>query len=126
MKTIKQTYTIEAPVEKVWQALVDPKVIEKWGGGPAEMGANQGENFSLWGGQIEGKNVKVVANKELVQEWYAGNWPEPSILKFELKEKDGKTTVELLHTNVPDKEAKGIEDGWRQYYLGPLKELVES
>jgi uncharacterized protein YndB with AHSA1/START domain len=31
---IVESYLINAPVSKVWQALVDPDLIEKWGGGP--------------------------------------------------------------------------------------------
>jgi len=37
MKIIKQKYTIKAPVARVWQAFVDPKIIDSWGGGPAKM-----------------------------------------------------------------------------------------
>ena len=51
MKVIKQTYNIKTPVEKVWQALTDPKVIEKWGAGTAVMDSKEGTEFSLWGGR---------------------------------------------------------------------------
>lgn len=37
MKTIKQTYHIKAPVEKVWEALVNSKEIEGWGAVPAKI-----------------------------------------------------------------------------------------
>lgn len=30
MKTLKKTYLIKAPVDKVWQALTDPKMIDDW------------------------------------------------------------------------------------------------
>ncbi len=52
MKVIKQTYIIKAPLEKVWNALTDPKIIEKWGAGPAIMDSKEGTEFSLWGGDI--------------------------------------------------------------------------
>lgn len=127
---IKQTYLINAPIKKVWQALVDPKIIDDWGGGEAKMAEEEGFEFSLWGGDIHGKNIKVIKNKKLIQDWMsgppAGGWGEYSKVTFNLSEKDDKTKLELIHEGIPDKEAKEIADGWKRYYLGPLKELVES
>lgn len=125
MVDITQTYHIDAPVYAVWKALVDPKIIDRWGGGPAAMSDKEGKEFSLWGGDIHGKNIKVIKGKELVQEWFGGKWETPSIVTFALGEENGVTTVILYHRNIPDNEAKDIEDGWRQYYLGPLKKLLE-
>ncbi len=127
MKTIKQTYHIHAPIDEVWNALVDPRIIEKWGGGPAVMDDKEGTSFELWGGEMYGKNIKVVHGKKLVQEWFGGKWDKASIATFTLKKEDGnKTRVDLVHEDVPDIEAKEIEQGWKDYYLGPLKELVEK
>lgn len=125
MKTIKQSYLIKASLQNVWQALIDPAIIDKWGGGPAQMDDKVGTKFTLWGGDIHGKNIKVVKNKELVQDWFGGDWEKPSKVTFTLVEKGNKTEVNLLHEDVPGKEAKNIEEGWKIYYLGPLKELFE-
>lgn len=127
MKTIKQTYHINASIEKVWQALVDPKAIEGWGAGPAKMNAKVDAEFSLWGGEVWGKNVEVIPNKKLVQEWFGGKWDKPSIATFSLhKEEDGSTRIDLVHEDVPDNEAKDHEEGWKDYYFGPLKDYVEQ
>lgn len=126
MKVIKQTYIIKAPLEKVWGALTDPKVIEKWGGGPAVMDDKEGTEFSLWGGDIFGKNISVVLHKKLQQEWYAGKWDEPSIVLFTLTSKGDTTVVNLLHEDIPNSEASEIESGWKTYYMGPLKDLLEQ
>lgn len=126
MRTIKQTYVINASLQKVWQALVDPKIIDKWGGGSAHMDDKVGTKFTLWGGDIYGKNIKVTPNKELIQEWFGGKWEKPSKVIFTLKAKGGKTEINLLHEDVPDEEAKDISEGWKKYYLGPLKELLEK
>lgn len=126
MKTIKQTYVINAPTTKVWQAFVNPSVIEQWGGGPAKMSEEEGFEFKLWGGDIYGTNTKVVTEKLLQQDWYGGKWNTPSKLSFKFSEIDGKTTVDMVHSNVPDKYAKDIDQGWRDYYLGPIQELLEK
>lgn len=126
MKIIEQTYFINAPIEKVWQALVDPKVIEAWGGGPAEMNDMPGTKFKLWGGEVFGTNLEVITNKKLVQEWYGGEWDYPSKVTFILISEGDSTELELTHEDVPEKEVDEINDGWSQYYLGPIKELLEK
>lgn len=126
MKQIEQTYIVKAPINKVWQALVDPKVIDKWGGGPAKMSANEGSEFSLWGGDIYGTNTKVVANKLLEQDWFGGKWDQSSKVSFRLSVNGDQTQVKLVQINVPDENAKDIAQGWKDYYLGPLKELLEQ
>ncbi len=126
MRTVKQTYFINASIEKVWQALVDPKIIDDWGGGEAKMNSEEGFEFSFWGGDIHGKNIEVKPGKKLIQDWMSGEWEEYSKVTFNLSEKDGKTKIDLLHENIPDKEAKDIADGWKRYYLGPLKKLLEN
>lgn len=126
MKSIKQTYEINASIDKVWDALVNPNIIEKWGGGPAKMSDRKGFEFELWGGEIYGKNIEIVKNKKLVQEWFSGKWDKPSIVTFLLSFSGNKTTVELIHTDIPDNEADDISKGWKDYYMIPLKQLVES
>ena len=126
MRIIQQTYVINASSQNVWQALVDPVIIDKWGGGPANMNDKVGTKFTLWGGDIYGKNIKITPNSELVQEWFGGEWEKPSKVIFTLKEKGDKTEINLLQEDVPDGEAKDIDEGWKKYYLGPLKELLEK
>ncbi len=90
------------------------------------MSEKTGEEFSLWGGEVHGKNIEVVVNKKLVQEWSSGNWPSPSIATFVLTEKNGSTVLKLLHNKIPDGEAPDIDDVWDLYYLGEIKRLLEN
>ncbi|MEX0616326.1 MAG: SRPBCC domain-containing protein [Candidatus Woykebacteria bacterium] len=126
MKTFKQTYEIRAGVEKVWQALVDPKIIEKWSGSSAKMDGKVGTKFELWGGDIWGINTEVVESKKLVQDWFGGDWREPSKVTFVLTSDPDGTRVDLIHENLPDEEAGEFEDGWRKFYMGEIKRLLEK
>ena len=126
MKTIQKSYTIMAPVEFVWKSFVDPHEIDAWGGGPAIMDDNEGTAFSLWGGDIHGKNIEAVINKKLVQEWYGGDWLEASRVTFTFNSEGNRTRVELLQENVPDSEAKDIDSGWDDYYIGQIKAHLEE
>ena len=126
MKAIRQTYRIKASIEEVWKALTDTKYIDGWGGGPAKMSDKVGSNFSLWDGDTHGKNIEVETNKKLVQEWFSGKWSKPSIATFNLSSKNDETTIDFTHENVPEEELEDIEQGWRDYYLGPLKDYLEN
>lgn len=126
MTTIKQTCLINSSLDEVWKALTNPKYINGWGGGPAKMDDKEGTEFEFWGGDIHGKNIEVVPLKKLVQEWFGGKWDKPSIITFTLTEEKDAVKINLLHTDVPDNEAKDIDAGWKEYYLGPLIEYLEK
>ena len=126
MKTVQKKYVIKAPIEKVWQALVDPNIIEKWGAGSAKMTDKENFEFSLWGGDIFGKNTKVIPKKILEQDWYGGKWEQPSKVVFTLLEKSGITELSLAQNNIPDSQAENIDSGWDDYYLGAIKDYLEK
>lgn len=125
-KIIKQTYIIKAPVERVWNALTDPKSIEAWGGGPAKMDDLAGTKFSLWGGDIHGTNTRVVKMREIYQDWFGGKWEKASKVEFRLSKQENGTKIQLTHTGVPEKDFDNIGKGWEDYYLGPLKDFLEK
>ncbi len=125
MKIKFYTY-IEAEPEEVFLALTNPFTIELWSGSPAKMDANEGTEFELWEGDICGKNIKIVPNKELVQEWYFDNLPEQSIVTIKLHPKKTGTSVEVEHTNIPDEAYENINEGWREYYIGAIKRFFEE
>lgn len=123
---IRQRYKIYAPIEKVWGALTSEKIIEKWGGGPVKFVNKVNGKFSFWGGDIWGKNLEITNKKKLVQEWYGGNWDKPSRVTFILKSNGDTTSVELTHEDVPENEEADFADGWRRYYMGEVKKLLET
>lgn len=126
MKKIEQTYHIKSPIDKVWDCFVDAKQIEEWSGGPAKMSDKEGEDFSLWGGDIHGTNTKIVKEKTIVQDWYNGKWDKPSHVTFSLHAKGDTTTVNLTHLGFPQDEEKSLSDGWKDYYLGAIKLYLEK
>ena len=126
-QTLRQVYQINADPRVVWQMLVDPKLIKEWSGSPAIMSEKVGFKFSLWEDTINGKNVKVVPNRKLTQEWQEPDWEAPSIATFILsKDSHGGTRLELVHERVPRSKAKDIADGWEDYYLGVIKRKFDK
>lgn len=126
MKTLKQTYNIHADRQSLWNTLTNPKIIENWSGAKAEMDLTPGGEFKLWGGDIWGKNLETIPGEKLVQEWWGGKWEKPSKLTIVLTEAGNETMVHLFHEELPAKEYKAIEEGWKLYYWGPVKEYLSG
>lgn len=126
MPTIQKTYEMNATPEEVFEALINPDLIQNWSRDEAKMSVEVGGTFSLWGGQMFGINLEVVKNKRLVQEWSYDQWKEPSKVTFTIKAKGKKTVVDLLQENVPEKSVSSISDGWDSYYLGAMQEMFEE
>jgi activator of HSP90 ATPase len=117
MKTFKKSFNIKAEPADVYSALTNPFTIELWSGYPAQMNTEAGSEFSLWEGDITGKNLEFVQDKKVVQEWYFGDQVEKSIVTILIfpDREDSRVTVE--HTNIPDDDFAAIADGWREHYF---------
>ena len=127
MKSYKTYFDIKAQTQDVFTALTNPFSIELWSGNQAVMSTEVGFEFSLWDGDIIGKNIEVLTNKKLVQEWYFGEEEEElkSIVTIKLWEKNSNTSVELNHSNIPDEAYENIVEGWNEAYFGAIKALLE-
>ena len=121
----KYTIEIVADPEEVFAALTNPFQIELWSGYPAQMKAEKGFVFSLWEGDICGVNLEIEPYKRVVQEWFFGDTENPSVVTIELKKKKETTRVELLHTHIPDEVYDEIVEGWKEYYWGAIKGMLE-
>ncbi|RLD39466.1 MAG: ATPase [Bacteroidetes bacterium] len=127
MKNLKKYYSIPADPQDVYTALTNPFTIELWTSEKAVMSEEEGAEFSLWNGDIIGKNLTIEAGKNIIQQWYFGDEDEenPSIVNIKLWEVKGGTSVELLHTNIPDEAFENILEGWDNAYFGAIAKLFE-
>jgi activator of HSP90 ATPase len=126
MKDYKKYYNIGAPPNDVWHALTNPITIQLWSGEPAVMSTEPDSEFSLWDESICGKNIAFEEDKKIVQEWYFGDQPEPSIVTIILHSRGENTSVELIHTNIPDEDFKDISEGWDESYFGALRDFYRD
>ncbi|HPF51991.1 MAG TPA: SRPBCC domain-containing protein [Draconibacterium sp.] len=124
MKNLKRYYTLHAEPGDVYNALTNQKMIEIWTGENAVMTAEPNSEFSLWDGSISGVNLEFEPGKKIVQQWFFGEEEkEASIVTIKLHSDKKGTSVELLHTNIPDEAFENISDGWDEDYFGALREL---
>jgi activator of HSP90 ATPase len=120
MKTFKKTFRINAEPSDIYSALTNPYTIELWSGYKAEMSTEPGSPFSLWEGDIEGKNLEFVQDRKVVQEWYFGEQSEKSVVTISIFPDKENSSVTVEHTNIPDEEFDNISEGWREYYIGAI------
>jgi activator of HSP90 ATPase len=126
MKDFKKYFTISAPPQDLYLALTNPLTIHLWSGEEAVMSTEPGSEFSLWEGSIAGKNLEFEKDKKIVQQWYFGEQPEPSIVTIKLHPDKEGTSVELRHNNIPDEAYDDIVEGWINAYFGSIQEFYEE
>ncbi len=125
MKNLKKYYKIKATPTEVYAAITNPLSLELWTGEEAVMTNTEGDEFSLFGGDITGRNLQFEPDRKLIQEWYFGDQKEPSVVTITLIPDKYFTKAELLHTNIPDEAFDDINQGWDETYFGSLKEFFE-
>jgi activator of HSP90 ATPase len=120
MKTFQKTFRINAEPSDVYSALTNPYTIELWSGYPAVMSEVPGSEFSLWEGDITGKNLEFIRDKKVMQEWYFGGQTDKSIVTISIQPDGENSQVTVEHTNIPDNDFADIAEGWREYYIGAI------
>ena len=131
--------TMNAPTEKVWEAITNRDQMEQWYFNLAEFKPEVGFEFSFEGGSEEMrylhlcKITEVVPGKKLQYSWrydgYAGN----SFVTFELFPDGDKTRLKLTHegletfpTDNKDFAREDFVQGWTHIIGKSLTEFVEK
>lgn len=126
MKDLKKYYIINTTPDMLYLALTNPVIIKLWSGDDAEMSTEPNTEFSLWSGNICGKNLEFEENKKIVQEWYFGEQEQSSVVTILLHEYKQGTSVELRHTNIPEEDYDDIVEGWNGEYFGALQDFYDE
>ena len=127
-KIIRQLVTFKASPHDVYEMLMDSKKHAAFTGDDAEIDRKVGGRFSVWGGYIDGTNLELVPDRKIVQSWRGSDWPEGhySQVVFDLKEKDGVTTLNFEQTGVPEEFYEDIAQGWHDYYWQPMQDMLKN
>jgi uncharacterized protein YndB with AHSA1/START domain len=121
MKNFKKYYIIPASPEEVYLALTKELSLELWTGDKAIFKEEPDTEFSLWDGDIVGRNIEFEPNKKIVQEWYFGEDNEyPSIVTIKLHEDKKGTSLEFVQTNIPGEDFEDFTEGLEEQFIGGL------
>ena len=127
-RTIHESITLNAKPEQVFETFLDEKQHSRLIGASAKIDRKIGGKFSLWDGSISGTTVSLEKNKKITQRWRESDWEDGhfSTVEFEFFPTKGGTRLVLIHKGVPEDHYEKIKDGWKQFYLEPLKEFFKK
>jgi activator of HSP90 ATPase len=85
-----------------------------------------GGSFTLYGGNIVGRQIELVPDRRIVQAWRVVDWSPGtySIAKFELTEEGSGTRILFDHTGFPSGQAQHLASGWTGNYWEPLRKFL--
>jgi len=126
--TIKQTVTFKAPPHDVYEALMDSKKHATFTGGKASISRKVGGKIAAYDNYIAGKNIELIPDEKIVQDWRAVDWPEGyfSRVTFKLTAVPKGTRLEFIHTDVPEGTEEEFKQGWIDNYWEPMKRYLEK
>jgi uncharacterized protein YndB with AHSA1/START domain len=137
--TIVEEITIRASAERIFEALTDPQQRIKWWGGEGSYRATQMESDLRPGGKWSTRGTgfgkpfsvrgeyRVIERPRVLAFTWLPDWQQnaaESLVRFDLLERDGVTTVRLTHSGLTP-EARQAHRGWPRM-LGWLKAFVEA
>ncbi len=138
---IVQEITIQATADRVFDALANPAERVKWWGAEGRFQAKEMESDLQPGGKwamrgsgmggrpfvIKGEYRKI-ERPHLLEFTWLPDWQEEAletVVRFDLTEKDGVTTVRLTHSGLTTEKARTSHQGWPQI-LGWLRAYSEK
>ena len=141
-KTLRMERTLNVPIDKVWNFLVDPNKRARWlagGSCPAQAGDTielRFDNDTLTGEKapprlqkyggvhlMKSRIVKMQAPRLLVMTWQEGS-PDASEVSFELVARGEQTHLTLVHSKLPRRDDMlNVAGGWHTH-LDVLEDVL--
>lgn len=127
---IIQEITIKGSAERIFEALTNPDQRVRWWGAAGRFETTHMESdlrpsgkWMMCGVGVGGKPFTVAGEyrqierpRLLVFTWHP-DWQEDAtetLVRFDLEEKDGVTTVRLTHSGLASESARASHKGWPQ------------
>jgi len=137
--TAKAETTIDVPISKVWDALINPEIIKQYMFGSTVVSSWQEGSPIIWKGDWEGKPyedkgeiIKIEPEKLLVITHFSplsGDADVPEnyhTLSYELTPEGSCTKLKLTQDNNASEEEKNHNDKNWKMVLDVLKKLLEN
>ena len=123
----------DAPIDRVWQALTDPAMIERWLMKPEGYEATVGSRFILrtapradCAGEVVCEVLELSPPNRVVWSWRGAQDPATTRLVIELQADERGTHLTLRHTGESDERTvRSTSGGWKAK-LGALAELLTT
>jgi uncharacterized protein YndB with AHSA1/START domain len=138
---IVQEITIKGSAERIFEALTNPGQRVRWWGAEGRFQTTHMESDLCVGGRwmmrgigmggkpftVAGEYRNIDRPRMLAFTWLP-DWqedPSDTIVRFDLEEKDGVTTVRLTHSGLTSESSRASHKGWPQILIW-LQAYVEQ
>jgi uncharacterized protein YndB with AHSA1/START domain len=121
---IEQSYYVDAPRERVFQALTEPKMLVKWFLTSAYVDPREGGDYDFdWlnGYHYSGRIMRFEKNETV-----SYSWGRETRATFELTRKGRGTLLKLHHDGFADPEPLGMAASNWGYFLTNLKSVLKN
>ncbi|MFP3834179.1 SRPBCC family protein [Chryseobacterium sp. SIMBA_028] len=133
-------YKINAPIEKVWNALTNQNEMKSWYFDIQDFELKAGSIFNFYepGGENKYHHqceiLEIVPNKKLMHTWAYPDFSElKTTVTWDLQPEDDGTLVKLIHENIENFKDLGdgfsrenFTGGWNSILGQSLKEYLEK
>ena|ERR1700722_19841818 len=128
MTTIHHVVSFETSPHQVYEALMDQDNFALLTGAPAEIDRSEGGVVSLFGGQIVGRNVEVVADVRVVQAWRVASWDPGifSLVRFAISAEGQGAVLTFDQLGFPPEAHADLDSGWHSMYWDPMRKHLAS
>jgi hypothetical protein len=128
-KIIKQSVTLPASTDKLFDMYLDPVIHGAITGGTVKISPTVDSEFRVFDGMVYGRTIAVVPKKYIIQLWRGKDWKKEDrdsilVLAFLPDGRSGK--IELTHLNVPEYDFDDVNKGWMDYYWKPWRAYLEK
>uniref|UniRef100_A0A0N4Z907 Aha1_N domain-containing protein n=1 Tax=Parastrongyloides trichosuri TaxID=131310 RepID=A0A0N4Z907_PARTI len=117
--TFETKESFKVPVDVLFKLVFEKENVTKWTNStPKAYSFEEGGEFSLIGGQISGKFVKIIENQEVDMKWRLKSYPTGHYADVKVRVVDQSDTSDLVieAKNVPKKDYDDTKIGFERYY----------
>lgn len=124
-QTIHQTVIFNAPPHDVYEAIMDEKIHARFTASTAQISRQVGGTFTAYDDYISGRNIELIPDRKIVQEWRAVDWEagKVSLITFEFSEVPEGTQLVFTHSGLPEGSEDDFALGWIENYWNPMRRM---
>ena len=130
MKPIIVSSKLDTTPEFLYKFFIDSDMHTEITGSKAIISNNVGGKFIAWDGYIKGEVIYLEKNKKIIQKWRTTDFSDndkASLLEITFEEiEENMTRLTLKHSELPTGTEEEYKNGWKNYYIKPLKEFIKK
>jgi activator of HSP90 ATPase len=125
MNQIELKARFAVPAAAIYQAWLDPTRHGAMSyGGAAHIAAVVGGAFDCGDGYVRGTTLELEPGRRIVQGWRTSDFAEgqpDTRLELDFVDSEKGCELTLVHNGFPEEQVEEYRQGWKEYYLEPMK-----